>query len=241
MPPGPEGDALARSLLDKAWPRYPSLIPVLPSLARSSEESARELFDADTAVLASGDAPVQVKLILIVGQFDNNAYSIPPLDGEPATTVMTVENTAFRRVLAHELAHAIHFQLAGVTNAFGAPVGETMFLEGLAMRTAQRAEPGRIDADYAAMPGDTKWMPRCAANKDRIIRRILPDLDKSGSDVAMKYTFGKGNTGMQREVYCAAWFAFDTLLDQGHTLPELARIPEEKMVETMRTALTAKR
>ncbi len=229
---------MARSLLDKAWPRYPSLIPVLPSLARSSEESARELFDADNSILASGDAPIQVKLILIVGQFDNNAYSIPPIDGKPATTVMSVENTAFRRVLAHELAHAIHFQLAGVTNAFGAPVGETMFVEGLAMRTAQRAEPGRIDADYAAMPGDTKWMPRCAANKDRIIRGILPDLDKSGADVAMKYTFGKGNTGLQREVYCAAWFAFDTLLDQGHTLPELARIPEEKMVETMRTALT---
>jgi hypothetical protein len=54
----------------------------------------------------------------------------------------------------------------------------------------------------------------------------------------MKYTFGKGNTGMEREVYCAAWFAFDTLLDQGRTLPELARIPEEKMVETMRAALT---
>ena len=229
---------MARALLDKAWPRYPSLIPVLPSLARSAEEGARELFDADNNILASGDAPILVRLILTVGQFDDNAFSAPPLDGKPATTVMPVENSAFRRVLAHELAHAIHFQLAGVTSAFGAPVGETMFLEGVAMRTAQRAEPGRVDADYAAMPGDEKWMPRCAANKDRIIQGILPDLDKAGREVALKYTFGTGNTGLQREVYCAAWFAFETLLDQGHTLPELARIPEEKMVETMRAALT---
>jgi len=196
------------------------------------------LFDADNAILGSDDAPIQVRLVLMVGQFDDNASTVPPLDGQPATIVMPVENSAFRRVLAHELAHAIHFQLAGVTNAANAPIGETIFLEGLAMRTAQRAEPGRIDADYAAMPGDTQWMPRCAANKDRIIRRILRDLDKAGADVTRKYTVGQGNTGMQREGYCVAWFAFDTLLDHGHTLPELARIPEEKMVETMRAALT---
>jgi hypothetical protein len=238
VPPGPEGEAMARKLLDKAWPRYLSLIPVLPTLARSDEESARELFATDSRLLGAAEAPLHTRLILYVGQFDDNAFSVPPMDGKPATALMPVENSAFRRVLAHELAHTIHFQLAGVTNTFGAPIGETMFLEGLAMRTAQRAEPGGIDADYAAMPGDGKWMPRCAANKDRIIRGILPDLDKAGRDIALKYTFGKGNTGMQREVYCAAWFAFDTLFDQGRTLPELARIPEEQMVETMRAALT---
>jgi len=235
-----EDDRAARLQLDKAWPRYPSLIPVLPSLARAAEEGARELFDADNAILGSRDAPIQVRLVLIVGQFDDNASSVPPLDGRPATTVMPVENSAFRRMLAHELAHAIHFQLAGVTDETNAPIGERIFLEGLAMRTAQRAEPGRVDADYAAMPGDAEWMPRCAANKDRIIRGILPDLDKADAYVTLKYMF-KGNTGLKREVYCAAWFAFETLLDQGHTLPELARIPEEKMVETMRAALTAKR
>ncbi len=204
VPPGPKGDAMARSLLDKAWRRYPSLMPVLPSLARSAEEGARELFETDLTILGAGDEPLHSRLILYVGQFDDNAFSLPPMTGKPATTVMSVENSAYRRVLAHELAHTIHFQLAGVGNAFGAPVGETMFLEGLAMRTAQRAEPGRVDADYAAMPNDAKWMPRCAASKDRIIRGILPDLDKAGADIALKYTFGKGNTGLRREVYCAA-------------------------------------
>ncbi len=240
VPPGPAGDAMAKTLLDKAWARYPSLIPVLPSLARAAEEGARELFATDAALLDAGDTPVRSKLILMVGQFDDTAFSVPPIDDQPATAVMPVETTAYRRVLAHELAHTIHFQLAGVTNASAAPVGETMFLEGLAMRVAQRAEPGQVDADYAAMPGDAKWMPLCAAHKDRIIKGILPDLDKAGRDGTLKYTFGKGNTGLKREVYCAAWFAFETLLDQGHTLPDLARIPEEKMVETMRMALTSR-
>ena len=237
VPPGPRGDAMARKLLDEAWPRYASLMPTLPSLTRSAEEGARELFAADLAVLGAAEAPIHTRLILHVGQFNDNAYSVPAMDGQPATSVMAVENSAYRRVLAHELAHTIHFQLAGDVDAFKASLGEIMFIEGLAMRVAQRAEPGRIDADYAAMPGDTAWMPRCFANKDRIIRGILPDLDKAGQDISFKYTFGNGNSGMQREVYCVAWFAFGALLDHGRTLPELARLPESRMAAEMREVL----
>jgi len=239
---GAVGEAKTRSQLDKAWPRYAELMPVLPSLARAGEDAARTMFDADLAALGAADTPLHSRLVLYVGQFDDIAFSVPPRGDKPATTFVPVANSSvYRRVLAHELAHGIHFQLAGVTNVSDAPIGETMFLEGLAMRTAQRADPGHAETDYAAMPPDARWMTRCAANKDRIIRRILPDLDKTGRRVTAKYTIGKGNTGLQREVYCAAWFAFDTLFDQGHTLPKLARIPEEKMVETMRAALTIRR
>jgi hypothetical protein len=238
VPAGPEGDAMARKMLDAAWPRYPSLMPTLPSLARAAEEGAREVFDTDLAVLEARDAPIHTKLILHVGQFTDTAYSVPPLEGEPATSVMPVENSAYRRVLAHELAHTIHFQLAGGIDPYKSSLGQMMFIEGLAMRVAQRAEPGRIDADYAAMPGDAEWMPRCFANKDRIIRGILADLDKTEPKIEFKYTFGKGNSGMQREVYCAAWFAFNALLDHGQSLPELARLPADRMTVTMREVLT---
>jgi hypothetical protein len=54
----------------------------------------------------------------------------------------------------------------------------------------------------------------------------------------MKYTFGQGNNGMQREAYCAAWFVMGKLLDGGKTLPELARTPEGQMAGVIRTALT---
>lgn len=64
----------------------------------------------------------------------------------------------------------------------------------------------------------------------------MPDLDKSGRDIAMKYTFGDGNAGMHREVYCAAWIVMGKLL-KPRTLPELVRIPEDRMVETMRAAM----
>ena len=62
---------------------------------------------------------------------------------------------------------------------------------------------------------------------------------KSGREVAMKYTFGQGNNGMQREAYCAAWIVMGRLIASGRTLPELARIPEDQMVPTIRAALAS--
>src|ERR1700722_8570235 len=32
VPPGPDGDKMARQLLDAAWDKYPALIPKLPKL-----------------------------------------------------------------------------------------------------------------------------------------------------------------------------------------------------------------
>lgn len=159
------------------------------------------------------------------------------MNDKPPTVLMPVEGSTLKLLLAHELTHAIHLQLAGVKNAFGAPVGETMFLEGLAMHTAQRAVPGLPDAAYSAMAGDKGWFAQCSARKHAVLKGIFADLDKAGPETAMKYTFGQGNTGMSREAYCAAWFVMGMLLDRGKTLPELARIPEGQMVATIRTAM----
>jgi len=239
VPPGPAGDVMARGLLDDAWDKYPALVPKLAALTSSAEEAARAMFAKDNELLATPADPVHARLILYVGQFDNNAFTMPAMDGKPATVLMPVENVILKLALAHELTHAIHLQLANVKNAFGAPVGETIFLEGLAMRTAQRAIPGMSDAAYTEMPGDRGWFAQCARRKNLVLQGIRGDLEKSGQDIAMKYTFGRGNTGMPREAYCAGWFLVGRLLDRGKTLPELARIPEERMVATIRSATDA--
>ncbi|HVV64543.1 MAG TPA: hypothetical protein VHC42_03675 [Rhizomicrobium sp.] len=240
VPPGPEGDEMARKLLDGAWEKYPALVPKLDALERAAEKVAREMFAKDNEILGTADNPIRTRLILYVGQFDNNAFTVPPMDGKPATVLMPVENINLRIALAHELTHSIELQLTPVKNSFGAPVGETMFLEGLAMRVSQRAVPGLADSAYTSMPNEPEWMPNCVARKEAILKGIAADLDKSGRDVAMKYTFGKGNTGMEREAYCAAWFVMGDLLKSGRTLPELARVPEDKMVDTVRAAMEAK-
>ena len=198
---------------------------------------ARGMFAEDNALLETRHDRIDTRVLLYVGQFDNNAFTVPPMDGKPATVVMPVENLNLRIALAHELAHSIHMQLAHVKNSFGAPIGETMLLEGLAMRTAQRAVPGLPDAAYTQMPGDSGWMRGCIANKAAILAGIARDLDKRGPAIAMKYTFGEGNTGMHREAYCAAWFVVGRMLGSGKSLAGLARIPEDRMVAAIRAAL----
>lgn len=237
VPPGPPGDVIARKELDAAWPRYRALVPRLPALTERASTRARALFTLDNELLGTADEPIHSRLVLFVGEFDDNAFTVPPMDGRPATVVMPVENSNLTIALAHELAHSINLQLVHVKHSFGAPVGETMFLEGLAMRTAERAVPGLGDAAYTAMPGDRGWFAKCRAREQAVLRGIAPDLDKSGSKIALKYTFGKGNTGMPREVYCAAWIVMGRLLDSGWTLPKLARVPEDRMIGTIRSAM----
>jgi len=238
VPPGPDGDAMARKLLDAAWDKYPTLVPKLPALLKEASDDGNEAFARINDLFKTGDTPIHTRLVLYVGQFDNNAYSMPPMNGNPATTMMPVENTKLKLMLAHELTHTVHIQLAGVKNSFGAPVGETMFLEGLAMRTSQAVYPGLPETAYTQMEGDGDWLANCYAKKDKVLNDILPDLDKSGREIGMKYTFGQGNNGMQREAYCAAWVVMGKLLDNGKTLAELARVPEDQMVATIRAAIT---
>lgn len=222
VPPGKAGDGMARKLVDAAWSRYAALEPRLPTLTKTAAATARALFAEDNALLETQSDRIDTRVLLYVGQFDNNAFTVPPMDSKPATVVMPVENVNLRIALAHELTHSIHMQLAHVKNSFGGPIGETMLLEGLAMRTAQRAVPGLPDAAYTEMPGDSGWMRGCVAKK---------------AAIAMKYTFGDGNTGMHREAYCAAWFVVGRMLGSGKSLADLARIPEDRMVAAIRAAL----
>jgi Predicted Zn-dependent protease (DUF2268) len=237
VPPGSDGDAMARRLLDGAWRKYPALMPELPMLQREAEANAYQAFDRINALFETKGTPILSRIVFYVGQFDHNAYTVPPMEGHPATVMMPIENVELRLILAHELTHSVQMQLAHVKNSFGAPVGETMFLEGLAMRTAQKVFPGRPDAAYAQMPGDGDWLAQCNRKKNSVLAGIAADLDKGGREIATKYSFGQGNTGMHREAYCAAWIVMGKILDSGRTLPELARIPEDQMVATIRAAM----
>jgi hypothetical protein len=237
VPPGPQGDTMSRQLLDAAWSRYSALVPQFAALTKAAEDQGNVSFDRINTLLDTKDVPIHTRLILYVGQFDNNAFTMPAMNGKPVTVLMPVENAILKIALAHELTHSVHIQLAHVQNSFGAPVGETMFLEGLAMRTSQAAVPGLPETAYTQIDPKENWLANCYAKKDAVLKDIAPDLDKSGREIAMKYTFGQGNNGMQREAYCAAWIVMGKLLVSGKTLPELARIPEDKMVDTIRAAL----
>jgi hypothetical protein len=237
VPPGPDGDKMARQLLDSAWAKYPALMPKIPALQKEAEADAYEAFDKINVLFETKSTQIHSRLVLYVGQFDDNAYTAPPMDGHVATVMMPIETAQLRLALAHELTHSVNIQLAHVRNGFGAPIGETMFLEGLAMRSAQRVFPGSPETAYTEMAGDKGWLAECYRRQDAVLAGILPDLDKSGSQIAMKYTFGQGNNSMHREAYCAAWIAMGKLLNARRTFPELARIPESRMAGTIKDAM----
>ena len=60
----------------------------------------------------------------------------------------------------------------------------------------------------------------------------------------MRFTMGKGQSGIEREAYYAGWAVVGYRLEHGMTFAEIARIPEKKMPrrvgETIDTLLAAK-
>jgi hypothetical protein len=237
VPPTPEGDALARKQLDEVFPRYAALMPALDADETRAEATGRDLFARINKLYATDGVSIHSALVLFVGQFDGNEFTIPAMNGKPPTVVMPVENPDLELDMAHELSHSIHFQLADVKNGFGAPIGETIFLEGLAMHATKAVVPGLPDARYTELQSEPGWFARCVAHEDAIVKGILPYLDQSGADVATKFTFGKGTTGMDRELYCAGWFAMQKMLDDGQTPAQLARVPESEMIDAVKRAL----
>lgn len=236
VPPTADGDIIARKQLDAAWSKYAILEPDLSSDTKAAELLAQKTFHRVLAILDPQATPVHARLLLFVGQFDNNAFSIPAMNGKPPTSVIPVEAQHLAILLAHELSHAVDFQLAHVKNSFGAPIGETMFLEGLAMRSSQLVLPGQTEAAYTSQ-GDQVWLHQCYLRKQRILRGIVPYLDVASQASATRFTFGNGTTGMHREVYCAAWIATGRLLSNGHSLAELAIVPEKSMSLMMRSTI----
>lgn len=237
VPPTPEGDALARKQLDDVFPRYAALLPQLDTLEKRGESTGQDLFARINRLYETDGVPIHSALVLFVGQFDGNEFTIPAMHRKPPTVVMPVENADLELDLAHEISHSVHFQLARVANGFGAPIGETIFLEGMAMHATKAVVPGLPDARYTELQGEPGWFARCAANKDAIVAGILPYLGQSGPDVATKFTFGKGTTGMDRELYCAGWFAIGKMMENGASLAQLARIPESGMIDAVKRAL----
>jgi len=238
VPPTAQGEALARKQLDAAWPRYAALIPGLNTLEAGAEQTARALFAATNRLYATAGTPIHTRLVLFVGQFDGNEFTVPAMNGQPPTVVMPVENPRLKVQLAHEMSHSVNFQLAGVKNSFGAPIGETVFLEGLAMHANKALVPGLPDAAYTELASEPGWLRRCSANRAAIMKGIFPYLHDSGAGVATRFTFGQGTTGMDRELYCAGWFVVGGMLASGRTFPQLARVPEARMVGTVTRALS---
>lgn len=237
VPPTPAGEALARKQLDAVWPRYKALFPRLGKLRATAAAEAKIAALRIAGQLVPPGKSVTIGVVFCVGQFDDNAFSVPAMSGRPPETLMPIESRNMQLLLAHELSHDVNFALANVKNSFGAPLGETIFVEGLAMRSASRAFPGHADTAFTELPTDHGWLQKCLLEKNAVLLGARAHLNESGPAVATRFTFGTGTTGMHREAYCAAWIVFGTLLHRGLTLSQLAVVPEDRMVGLVREGI----
>lgn len=235
LPPTEQGQAMARSMLDSAWAFYPEGMDVIEAGASGLEPSPMASFEQVARVLEA-DVPVHIRLVAYVGMFENNAFAARGPDGVPNINLPIEADPHDRAVSqAHELVHAVHMELAGLSGGWERSIANTLLSEGLAVHVAREVVPGRADADYIEhQPG---WLDRCETNRGAVLSGILPALEASDGQTVFQFTMGDGTTGMQREAYCAGYLVVGQLRDQGMGLAEIARIGEAGMAPLARAAI----
>jgi hypothetical protein len=229
VPPTPFGRTLARQQLNAVWDRYATLIPELPVLKQQAKLLAAPTLRAVARLFDDDDEALAINLTLFVGQFDNNAFA-GPIVGDVPTVFLPVEMTDADVALAHEFAHALHKHIGHFTNGYVAPIGETLLMEGIAMNTARKLRPGHDTAAYTpATVYGSAWLKTCEENADAILKGIAPYLTSTDAEITTKFTYGKGTTGLNDELYCAGWVLVAQILTQGYTYGQLVRVPETEL------------
>ncbi len=242
VPPTPEGQALARRLLDQAWPHYPGVLDRIkagaPGMVPAPEPILREV-----ARLLGCDRLLTVRLVVFVGALEGNAFSAVK-DGVPIVSVPVEQDPEQRAlVLPHEFTHAVHITTAGLPGTWERRIAQLVLEEGLATRTTAALVPGRPQDAYveaALASGTPGWFWQCTERETAILGGIREHLADGSSEAVARFTFGGGTTGLEREAYYAGWVVVGHLLDQGWTLATLAKVPEEGMVDLVDGAIRNK-
>lgn len=228
VPPTPEGQAIARKLLDAAWPRYPAALGRIRQGPAAIVPKPQDALD-QVATLLGADVPIDVKLLVYVGGFEGNAFTSPGKDGAP-TVAIPVEEEHPGLLMTHEFTHAVEAEQAGLSLDWRRSIAHTIFTEGLAMRAVQAIHPGEADVAYIGemTPG---WYASAQKKNAQILADITPHLAEDSSEVVMRYTMGQGGAGVEREAYYAGWLVIGDLLNHGWTFPRLARVSDPDMAK----------
>jgi hypothetical protein len=238
VPPTPDGDAIARRLLDKAWPDYPPLIGRIEKGAAGIEPSP-ETSLRRVAALLRPETPVHITLLAYVGAMEGNAFTMGQ-DGK-ATVAVPVEQSPRERgpIMAHEFTHAVQIVMGTNSGGWVRSVGETALAEGLAMRVAQRLYPDRPAASFVEMPDEPGWLNRANGRRRQILMDIRAAAASSSSDDVMRFTMGTGPAGFHREAYYVGWLVTGYWLSHGRSLADIARIPESRAPAEVTAAVEA--
>ena len=238
VPPGPDGDKIARQLLDEAWPRYAAALPQIERGARGLQPSPNPTLQRVETLLRPS-RPTRMKLIVYVGGFEGNAFTVGQ-KGIP-TVAIPVEMSAQQRgpVMTHEFVHAVQISMGSMSGGWERSIGETVLAEGLAMRATQRLYPNLPSTRFVETPDEPGWLAKAERRRPRILSDIRKVVRSSTSDDVLKFTMGTGPAGIDREAYYAGWVVVGYWLAHGLNYGEIARIPESEAPERVARAIDA--
>jgi hypothetical protein len=222
VPGTPQGRDLARRQLEASWEDYPALLPRIRAGIGGMEKSPEELL-SPVADLLELDRPMEVEVILFVGTRGGSAFSLA--SGDRWQMALPIEEDPEEREVtaSHEMAHGVHTELAGLRGEWYRSLGQMVLGEGLAMRVAAALYPGRDPWAYTG--GGEGWYREAQSREIEILRGVLTRSDNATPRVLDRFTVGTGPAGMRREAYYAGWALVGHLLENGWTLPGLARVP----------------
>jgi hypothetical protein len=234
VPPTPEGESLARKLLDDAWPRYPAVMERIRRGAAGLTPDPHTVIRS-IAELLRPEKPVNVTLLVFVGAFEENAFTAA--QGGKITTALPIEGEPGGRelLMTHELTHAVHISMGSFSGGWIRTIGTTVLTEGLAMRVTQKLIPSRDEASY--VEGRPGWFKEASEKRTEILNAILPVLSSDKSEDVMRFTMGKGPNGLEREAYYVGWLVVGYWLENGMTFADIARIPEKEMPQRVSEAI----
>ncbi len=229
VPPSPEGEAMARRLLDGAFDRYPTALDRIRAGVNGMAIDPRAAA-AEVAALLGADRPLTLEFIAYVGGFEENAYTFR---GRYPTVAVPVEASPEFQALVgrHEFVHAIHMELAGLSGGFERSVAELILQEGLAMRATEALMPDV--GESRLLSGDPDWINAVRAQEREILSGAVPLLEAADGGSIMRMIM-RGPAGLRREGYYAGWVVVGRLLNEGWTFPRLARVPSGEMPELVR-------
>lgn len=140
---------------------------------------------------------------------------------------LPIETEVTDIILFHELTHIVHKKTAGLENFWERPVGTLILEEVLATRISKYFIPKKRDEEYIEY--SEGWLAHCKNNTYEIIKGVLSYLNDSSPESIMKFTFGDGTAGFEREAYYTGWVLVEALLDKGVSFEDMASVPKEQM------------
>lgn len=232
VPPTPQGRAIARRLVDAAWPRYDAAVPAARAGLSPWLPAADAMLQRVAATLGlEGDARIRLKGI--VGAFEHNAYSYR---ADVPVVVVPLESLAdMPLAIAHEGTHALQMAIQPDASGFERSLAYAALQEGLAMHVACRLVEHATPSQCTG--GGPHFLDDATRDRDAILRGARTDLSRRDAATLMRYTFGDGNTGVHRELYAVGWFVVARLRADGMDFATLARLSEAQALPVVERAI----